>query len=342
VSQEKTTIVLGAGASAEARLPTGAQLKKMIAASLTFTYKRGHVTSGDEIMFQTLQQEPNIDECVRAAERIRKALPQAPSIDEFIDNHRGNAAIERCGKLAIVRSILQAEKQSSLFVNPSNFYKELNFSSVEDTWFNIFWQRITANCQADQLEKRFSSIVFIVFNYDRCLEHYLYRSIQNYYGLSSDAAGNLVSSIKIYHPYGTVGSLPWSSDQPKVEFGAEPIVGQLGDLAEQIRTFTEGTDPQMSEVLAIRNHVAEADKLLFLGFAYHQQNIKLLKSEEKFRSNSNSRCWGTAYGISDNDRPLVERELRGLYGKNTPYEMEIRNLKCRGLFEMYSRDLSFV
>ena len=97
-------------------------------------------------MFRTLQQEPNIDECFRAAERIRKALPQAPSIDEFLDNHRGNVAIERCGKLTIVRSILQAEKQSSLFVNPSNFYNELNFGSIEDTWFNIFWQRITANC----------------------------------------------------------------------------------------------------------------------------------------------------------------------------------------------------
>ena len=342
MSQGKTTIVLGAGASAEARLPTGAQLKKMIAASLTFTYERGHLKSGDQTMFRTLQQEPNIDEFFLAAERIRKALPQAPSIDEFIDNHRGNVSIERCGKLAIVRSILQAEKQSSLFVNPDNFYNELSFGSVEDTWFNIFWQRITTNCQADQLEQRFSTIAFIVFNYDRCLEHYLYRSIQNYYGLSSDAAGNLVSSIKIYHPYGTVGSLPWSSDQPKVGFGAEPVVGQLGDLAEQIRTFTEGTDPQLSEVLAIRNHVAEADKLLFLGFAYHRQNINLLKSEEKFRSNPNARCWGTAYGISDNDRPSIERELKDLYGTNTPHEMQIRDLKCRGLFETYSRDLSFV
>ena len=342
MSLKKTIFVLGAGASAEANLPTGVQLKQMIAASLTFTFERGHPISGDKTMFWTLQQEPNIDECFRAAELIRKAIPQASSIDEFIENHRGNIAIERCGKLAIVRSILQAERASALYVNPDNIYNELNFGSVENTWFNIFWQQITKNCQVDKLDRRFSSIAFIVFNYDRCLEHYLYRSIQNYYNVSADDAGHLVSSIKIYHPYGTIGSLPWSDDQVKVEFGAEPIVGQLGDLANQIKTFTEGTDPRSSDVVAIRNDVAQADRLIFLGFAYHQQNINLLKCEEKFGSNPTAKCWGTAHGISENDLPVIKRELGKLYGDNMQRAMEIRDLKCRELFETYTRDLAFV
>lgn len=342
MSSKKTVLVLGAGASAEANLPTGAQLKKMIAASLTFTYKLGHITSGDQTMFRTLQQEPNIDDSIHAAELIRKAMPQASSIDEFIENHRGNFAIERCGKLAIVRAILQAERASHLYVNPDNIYNELNFGSVEDTWFTIFWQQIAKNCQVDKLERQFSSIAFIVFNYDRCLEHYLYRSIQNYYGVSADAAGNLVRSIKIYHPYGTIGSLPWSGDQAKVEFGAEPYFEQLGVLANQIKTFTEGTDPRSSDVVAIRNDVAEADRLIFLGFAYHQQNMKLLKGEEELGSNPTARCWGTAHGISDNDLPVIKRELGKLYGDELPRVMEIRDLKCRELFKTYSRDLAFV
>ena len=342
MSLKKTIFVLGAGASAEANLPTGVQLKKMIAASLTFTFERGRLTGGDETMFRTLQQEPNIEECFHAAELIRKAIPQASSIDEFIENHRGNIAIERCGKLAIVRSILQAERASSLYVNPDNIYNELNFSSVEDTWFNIFWQHITRNCQADKLEQRFSSIAFIVFNYDRCLEHYLYRSIQNYYGVSADAARDLVRSIKIYHPYGTIGSLPWSGGQAIVEYGAEPFFEQLDVLANQIKTFTEGTDPRSSDVVAIRNDVAEADRLIFLGFAYHQQNINLLKGDGKFGSNPTARCWGTAHGISDNDLPVIKHEVGKLYGDKLPRVMEIRDLKCRELFETYSRDLAFV
>ena len=173
--RKKTVIVLGAGASAEAKLPTGAELKKRIATSLSIKYVHGSPTSGDRTIFRALQREPNIDGCFRAAEKIRMAMPQASSIDEFMDNHRGDREIERCGKLAIVKSILEAEKQSLLYIDPSNSFNELKFSSVEGTWFNSFWQQLTKRCQANELRDRFSSIVLVIFNYDRCLEHYLYR-----------------------------------------------------------------------------------------------------------------------------------------------------------------------
>ena len=125
------------------------------------------------------------------------------SIDSFIDAHRGNKEIELSGKLAIVRSILQAEKSSKLSLNLPNTYKDnsLYFVPLEDTWFNVFWQRISENCQAEGLGERLSSIVLIVFNYDRCIEHFLYHSIQNYYGLSADDAASLVNAMEIFHPY---------------------------------------------------------------------------------------------------------------------------------------------
>ena len=311
---KKTTIVVGAGASAEAGLPTGPQLTNEIGRSLAFRYKHGQLTSGDRTIFLVLQHQSNIDQCFRAAERICKALPQITSIDEFIDNHRGDQEVERCGKLAIVRSILKAERSSKLYINPNNIYNVLNFSSIEDTWFNRFWQKLSKGCTADELKERLSSIVLIIFNYDRCLEHYLYHSIPNYYELRPEDAACLVNSIKIFHPYGTTGSLPWNGGRVHVEFGAEPTPDQLNMLASQTKTFTEGTDPDASDVEAIRSHVTDADTLVFLGFAYHPQNIDLLKSSRKITRTCSIGILGTAYGISDVDRHEIEQDITELCG----------------------------
>lgn len=43
-------------------------------------------------------------------------MPQSISIDNFIDSHKGDKEIELCGKLAIVRAVLEAEAKSDAFV----------------------------------------------------------------------------------------------------------------------------------------------------------------------------------------------------------------------------------
>ena len=267
------------------------------------------------------------------------------SIDNFIDAHKGNKEVELCGKLAIVRSILQAEKSSKLSLNRPNKYKDdkLNFVPLEDTWFNVFWQCISESCQAEELEERLSSIVLIVFNYDRCIEHFLYHSIRNYYGLSDDNAASLVTSMRIFHPYGMVGSLPWTGGQAQMEFGAEPNSQDLIRLAEQIKTFTEGTNPKASDILEIRRQVATADILVFLGFAYHKQNLELLKRPDNIGDNEKSatNCYGTTVGISGADLDVITAELEARCNA-AMFRNEDRNLTCRDLFDTYRRTLSFV
>ena len=267
---EKTVIVVGAGASQEAGLPTSADLKTTIARYLDIKFQVMQQISGDPIIAAALRTHRDINQYFYACWKIRDALPQAISIDNFIDAHQGNKEIELCGKLAIVRSILAAEKRSLLYINRLNTDNTLNFNSVEQTWLNAFWQLLTENCQAVGLKKRLATIALIVFNYDRCVEHFLYNSIQNYYGLSADDAASLVSLMKVYHPYGMVGSLPWAAGLAHMDFGAEPRAHDLVTIAEQIKTFTEGTNPEASDIVEIRSQVAEADTLIFLGFAYHK------------------------------------------------------------------------
>ena len=265
--------------------------------------------------------------------------------DHFIDSHKENEKIELCGKLAIVRSILQAEQSSKLSLNRPNTYNDntLNFIPLEDTWFNVFWQRISENCQAEGLEERLSLIVLIVFNYDRCIEHFLIHAIQNYYGMSADNAASLVNTMKIYHPYGKVGSLPWTNGAAQMEFGGEPSAQHLMRLAEQIKTFTEGTNPEASDILEIRRQVATADTLVFLGFAYHQQNLELLKHPDNLGNNKRSvvNCYGTTVGISGADLDAIAAEIEE-FCNAAMFRNENRDLTCRELFNTYRRTLSFV
>ena len=353
MSLKKTVIVVGAGASVEADLPTSAALKGRIAQLLDIEFAKVgfEQISGDDLITSALRNVQrdsdvsDVNQYFRAGRRICDALPQAPSIDSFIDARQGNEEIELCGKLAIVRAILEAEKKSRLYIEPHKSVSEFDFKSVEETWFNAFWQQLSEDCQATGLEDRFSSIVLIIFNYDRCIEHFLYYSIQNYYGLSEGKAACLVNAIEIFHPYGTVGLLPWTGGPAQMAFGAEPNTSDLVTLAKQIKTFTEGTDPEGSEVEDIRNRVAGADTLIFLGFAYHQQNMELLKRSANDRSlqrNEQIRCYGTAYEISDVGRMDIANELSLFLRKSSGKEpvVEMANLKCHRFFERYKRTLS--
>ena len=109
---KKTVIVVGAGASHEAGLPTSATLKSSIARYLDIRYDLIQQISGDRTIAESLSfRFGDINPHLHACWKIRDALPQAMSIDNFIDSHRGNEKIELCGKLAIVRSILRGGKE---------------------------------------------------------------------------------------------------------------------------------------------------------------------------------------------------------------------------------------
>src|ERR1051325_2787720 len=115
----QTVIILGAGASSEVGLPVGDGLKQQIADMLDIRFDYSDLKSGDVDIVEAvrihIKPERDANPHWQAARRIAMAMPQAISIDNFIDAHKGDAKIEICGKLAIVRSILRAEKQCALF-----------------------------------------------------------------------------------------------------------------------------------------------------------------------------------------------------------------------------------
>lgn len=281
----------------------------------------------------------DINPHLRAARRIRDAMPQAISIDNFIDNHQGDEKIELCGKLAIVKSILDAEKSSKIYVDPSNNRNGINYARTEACWLNPFTRLLTENCRADQLEERLKSVAFVIFNYDRCIEHYLYYALQNYYKLSETKVAELLNAVQFYHPYGSVGTLPWQGQKNVAAFGGDLRPDSLLDNARQIKTFTEGTDPDSSEVCAIREAVATSGNLLFLGFAFHKLNMQLICPEATSMDEiSHKRAYATAFGLSKSDCTAIAAEICSMRGSP---KTEVRNdLTCTAIFSEYTRSIS--
>jgi hypothetical protein len=350
MKNKKLTLIVGAGASKELGLPVGTELRDKIASLLNITFDYNQLKSGDSRICSAIESavrrpdgRGDINPHLHAAWRIRDAMPQAISIDNFIDNHQGDEKIELCGKLAIVRSILEAEKKSTIYVDPNNNRNQINFLNTEACWLNSFTRLLTENCRADDLEARLGSISFVIFNYDRCIEHYLYFALQNYYKISESRAAELLNSVAFFHPYGSVGALPWQGQKNVAPFGADVHHSVLLDNARQIKTFTEGTDPQSSEISEIRDSVATSDCLVFLGFAFHKLNMQLIRPvNSEFDAAERRRNFATAFGISKFDCNTIALEICSMRGCG-PEQTEVRNdLTCKAIFSEFTRGISLV
>ncbi len=345
-TSEFMTFVLGAGSSFEAGMPTGSELKGKISSSLALKVDNfSRMAGGDDTIREALYakgQGPgsahSVNDYYQAARRICTAMPQAPSIDNFIDSHRSNPTIATVGKLAIASAILKAERGSTLYVSPDNIYNTVNFQRLQDTWFNAFFQLLCLNAQEDDLPSRLSRVRIVTFNYDRTLEHYLYHSIQNYYGTKPERAAEILSRLSIFHPYGKVGSLPWQNSGTSVAFGGELGSSALSQVAETLRTFTEGTSETDSHIDQIREAVFEAETLVFLGFAFHELNLQLLFGTPKEAAVRHSKqAFGTAMGLSESNKKAIAAELE-ILGRFDSTQITLRReLSAAQLLPEYSR-----
>lgn len=354
---KKTVYVIGAGASYEADLPTGDELKQII--SNLLNDPRGSYGIDSKI-YEALGAHVNgnhnavIQRFTPIANHISNGLCTSISIDNYIDEHRDNKDIELCGKLAIVRAILEAERNSILYIGRKRpKYNHMNteanisktgirLSDLENTWYIPFFKLLTEKCSKSELEERFRSITLIIFNYDRCVEHFIYCALQEkYFGMTSDEAANLVKSIDIYHPYGDIGKLPFYKDITGVEFGGEIFSSGLLELSRRIKTFTESTDSQ--EVDKIRDSIKNSNRLVFLGFAFHEINMKLIKPEftDAQAHRSLPASYATGYKVSLSNRNKITSHISILYPGNNMVAPIVEDLTCAQLFADYSKSLSF-
>lgn len=270
----------------------------------------------------------------RAGQAIKAAMPQAISIDNFLHTHSHDENIIFMGKLGIAVCILEAERTSSLRGDKDRDGK-LNYGSIKESWHATFVKMLLENAQAKATDILFDNVSFITFNYDRCIELYLEKALQNYLLISEQEAQKAVNKLTVIHPYGQVGSLPWQPSG-RVKFGAEPQATELLEIARQIRTFTERVEDE-AMMARIHSLIAEAEQVIYLGFSYGTMNLELLTVASKAKRKSV--VLGTTIGISEPNRNVIASDIQNSIGPDyvSIGQIALPALTCNDLLHQYWR-----
>ena len=307
-------------------------------------FERGfdQIGSGDMDLYSQMtgQLRNDAQEFQSAAWLIRDGIGLAQSIDDFLDIHRSNAHLNLYGKAAIVKAILEAERGSKLYFD-RNSGSEFDATRLADTWFVKFTHMLSRGIPRENVSEIFDRVSFVNFNYDRCVEHFLGNALQKLHGIREDRALSIVNDLNIIHPYGVVAKT--------TPFGATRA--NYRELAGGLKTYTE----QLGEedvIHGIANEVRRAECIVFLGFAYHRQNMQTLAPQAAMFSKP---VFGTAYGMSDADVEVTSHQLDAWFEASVTHGVGVRrnfkvgarpNIKLENkltsaaLFDNYARSLS--
>ena len=230
----RTLFVVGAGASVEVDFPAGRELARAIAGKMDIRFGEGgqFIGSGDEALYRHIVDKRRNDdqEWFQAARRLKNGLPFAQSIDDFLDQHRNDQHINLYGKAAIAKAIAGAERKSQLFFDaPAG--KSFDDDRIADTWLVKFMSMLSRGTPRENVFHIFDKVDFVIFNYDRCVEHFLINALARSYSIANADAASIVDALKILHPYGSIGDLK------SVPFGTDRLDWVL--VAQGIKTYTE-------------------------------------------------------------------------------------------------------
>jgi hypothetical protein len=345
--KRRTLFVLGAGASAEVGLPLGSQLADTIGTKVDIRFEEfgtKSVGSGDMELFEQIRAKfpTEAAEYQEAGWLIRDGIGLSSSIDDFLDVHSKNKRLVRYGKAAIVKSVLEAERKSKLFVEHLG-QKTLDFSSIENTWFVKLMRLLGRGISRETARQIFDSVSFIVFNYDRCFEQFLFHALQKLYGIEGQEAFAILSDLHIIHPYGLVGAFAGQSSRIGIPFGGhgQRLREDYVALSDQVSTYTEQvTDSGL--LSQIHREISQAECIVSLGFAYHDQNMTMLMPPSAM---PHKFMFGTAFDMSDADRNVVVDQIARFFTPNMSAQVraeriKIVNLTCAKLFDDYGKSLT--
>jgi hypothetical protein len=290
--KSRTVFVVGAGASNEVGLPVGSELRDKIAQKVNISFeKNGTPINGDHLLYEQVKSAyPGNKSDVQAAGRsIAAGIYGRNSIDEYLDWQQSDKAIALFGKAAIVRCILEEEQKA----NHKYFGDTANFSlgAFTDAWYGELFRLLNQGYRREEVGSLFNNVSFIIFNYDRCLEHFLFCALQRM-GLSANEAEEICSrQYTFYHPYGAVAPL---RGEGSISFGSDRPLADYCHLALNIRTFSEQTTNHAA-VAEIKQAMSDASTVVFLGFSYNEANLALLRTEESKKTHTN--VFGTGFGL---------------------------------------------
>lgn len=334
----RTVFVVGAGASAEAELPIGSELAKQISNLLSFSSdwdltRHDHVPY-PELLRRHCENTTTLDEYIALSRQIARGLLAVDSIDKYIDTHRHDSRIASIAKAAIIHTILRAERASLFLKNQPLTDAGDPLRRFADTWYFPFGRMVIDGIPLGEIHRLFENITIVCFNYDRCIEEFLSHWLATAYAISLPKSRQVVSRLTIVRPYGQVAPIE------EVALGDTALLSESFSLSKNINTFNEHISDH-AVMSSIKNAMADAETIVFLGFGFHEPNMEILKPDRPTRV---SRILTSGRGIKLPNATTIAQELQQLFGpRDNPRSLPVNipnNGDCRSLFDMYSRSMN--
>lgn len=263
-----TTFIVGAGASTDFGLPVGGQLVDRIRDRLVHEI----INPGPRPILDAAMNCGLDGDFEQAAKEIAGGMIAARSIDRFLHSRTGDELVKVVGKCAIAAVLSSAEGNSSLAVTDENNWLDvqMKLTSSKSSWLYELFAILNEGLRKEDYSKMFKETKFVVFNYDRCIERYIYLALVHIGGCSPNEAEDIVKEIPIVHIYGSLGPIGQSDDAILYGKGES----RLSEIWNKIRTFTESADEKI--LFDARNLIHSSEAIVFLGFAFDDLNLKAI------------------------------------------------------------------
>jgi len=305
----KTVFVLGAGASWPYGFPTGVELRREILRNLS---------SKNYDDFQMLVNAGFDGDAIWAFYNAFRRSQQ-DSIDAFLTwAAKQNSSFVDIGRAAIAQALIRREVEDWLFAEddedvPSRHGPYSN-ERLKFRWYRYLWNRITDEFQ----NLRDANVTFLTFNYDRSLEHFLFTAIHNTHLAEEGSVPSVMERIPVVHVHGRIGQLPWQKNSGEYQRAYTPRLDShvVMKAAEWIRIPGTESPPDQQHHRAAAE-LYQAERIVFLGFGYHPDNLRTLKVPEVLQQgcpqtkDGTRYVCGTAYGLKEAERHLVLTQLQG-------------------------------
>lgn len=254
----KTTLIVGSGASVALEYPTGAQLREWIIGGNWISHD---LSEGTKRMQQQLSW------------RLRLSL--IPSIDAFLAED-ANVDLRDWGIVCIAGALLPCEARKK---------------EHPPEWLRLVFNAIRGKKSAERAHR----LKIVTFNYDLSIEYFLFHAFRGAFKLDmSQAKAQLDESVEIIHVYGQLGQI--SELGGDREYGSEDYERDITKASKGLKIIGRAPDDEMFK--RAHEVIREAEFLAILGFGYDETNVANLKLVELAKDKHLfSTGWEMGYGM---------------------------------------------
>lgn len=328
----KTVIIVGAGASKDLDMPLGNELQHRVSSLLSMENSPVYPQFCGAVS-KIIQDENQAHQVLSKSRALALPLATAASVDNFLDQHKFDEDFVSIVKLAIAYEIALAEQRSKIGGNLS----PLEIVNKSDGYFmNNLFNLIVRGHQERNLEVSLENLKFVIFNYDRCVERVFSAWLEMRFG---NNAHHMLIQEHFIHVYGSLGNYfsPGGSDTFLHEgnFAFLNPGLELPQFADKIKVFTEQEDSEVSE--RITRAIHEASTLIFLGFGFEEQNMRFFIKNSKGGPGF-KKLFATMFGFSDQNVSHLDNLLSNKFSGGQ--SVGVTKGTAQKLFEDYQFPIS--